>query len=74
MAVLQQTQKRIVVQLGERPTAKVVTRTTQTVKITQQGSRGPKGERGEQGPPGPIGTLENLDLPDFTLIFENQLV
>ena len=47
----------------------------QTVKLVSSGPRGPKGDKGDKGPPGPVGDMNGeLDLPDFTLIFENQLV
>ncbi|MCI1142143.1 collagen-like protein [Sphingomonas sp. WKB10] len=41
------------------------------------GPPGAKGERGEQGPigaVGPAGDPNKIDAPDFTLIFDNQLV
>lgn len=77
MAVIQQVERHIQVTLGATPTAKVLTRTVKSVKVTQQGARGPQGERGEQGPAGavgPAGDPNKIDAPDFTLIFDNQLV
>ncbi len=39
------------------------------------GAQGIKGDRGDQGPPGPEGPMFGEEsLPDFTLIFNNQLI
>lgn len=46
-----------------------------TLKITAAGSPGPRGVAGERGLPGLPGELNgSIDLPDFTLIFDNKLV
>ena len=50
---------------------------TQVLAIKSSGLRGPKGERGDKGDRGeigPVGSFDDGNLPDFTLIFENQLV
>ncbi|MCI1143215.1 hypothetical protein MOP88_14340 [Sphingomonas sp. WKB10] len=44
----------------------------QTLTIKTAGIPGPRGEQGIPGPQGPAVTFD--DLPDFTLIFDNQLV
>lgn len=46
----------------------------QTIKLSSSGPRGPRGEQGLPGPVGPIANLNDLDLPDFTLIFDNKLI
>lgn len=56
---------------SEVPGLTIVNAPAQTLKVTTSGSPGP---RGLQGPPGPIGSLDGLDVPDLTLIFENQLI
>lgn len=63
MAAIQQVERHIKVTLGATPTAKVLTRTANTVKVTQQGARGPQGERGETGPQGPQGPAGTVQLP-----------
>lgn len=46
-----------------------------TLVTTMLGAPGVAGPRGLQGPQGPAGDLNSeLDLPDFTLLFDNLLI
>lgn len=58
----------IVLTGDDEPTVTIMTAPAQSITVTATGAPGPA------GPPGPAGTLEDADLPDFTLIFENHLI
>lgn len=62
---------------GTSPRVVVTSLPATTVKVVSAGPRGPKGERGDKGDRGdigPVGSFDDGNLPDFALIFENQLV
>jgi len=74
--VIQLTTNRSAITLrGSLQKITVSTSPKNVVRLNSSGPRGPKGDQGDQGPIGPPGDPNSeMDLPDFTLIFENQLV
>lgn len=70
-------QQTLTAKRGVPTVVRVSTKQNSTVTVKATGIRGPQGERGEQGPTGavgPAGDPNKIDAPDFTLIFDNQLV
>lgn len=71
MITLKSYKQTITLKGSDEPRLTISNAPAQTVKVSTSGSPGP---RGLQGPPGPIGSIEGFELPDLTLLFENQLI
>ena len=74
---VQHVSQTLTVKRGEPTALRIRVKEQRTVSVKATGLRGPQGERGdkgETGPMGPVGSFDDADLPDFSLIFENQFV
>lgn len=74
MIQLSTIQQQIVITGTTDPEISVVSLPEQTITLEASGPRGPTGPKGDKGDQGPAGNVEDLDLPDFTLIFDNNLI
>jgi len=58
----------VTIRIPDRPTINVVEQERVVVSVVNHGPPGPRGEKGEPG------DITADDFPDFTLIFDNQLI
>ncbi len=74
MIELQAISYNILMDAGDVPSIMIEVVPAIEITLETTGPQGPRGLPGVTGPAGPAGSLEDVDLPDFTLIFENRLV